>query len=743
MLFYFSCVQSSPAAEVSTGFTVRDAIGAQVVIAHGPSPALLSPDGHYVAIHTRRGDIDTDQLVDCVLLWRTADLAAFATQRTLATAPPSPQRYTRRASRPDGVISQLRWISNDSLVFLAEDPENTIQAFALEVRRFNRARKLTNSETDVVGFERFRGRTVYFAIEPPRHATSVVATGEPFSWLVNTNQPRWWSAALWTADEAGRNRRQLGPYTALRSDYRRAWPSPNGQYVVTLTPAVNAPPYWSAYSTALPELNYALNPTADPSSLALMARPQFSLIDLTSGQTRPLLDAPVNSAGLEQLPTEAFWTSDSSTVILSNTLLPVSHAGTSPHEVEHQTTITIVDIRSHQARRLYGLDLHTLTELRDIAPSSRRGRFELEWQPARNSLRLREWRGDALALEEEILTEASPSLVPDVQAPHEATVTVVLRQTQNAPPTLWVNVENYPPFLLLDLNPNWAQRTFGHAETVTWTVSSGRRVTGALIYPTGYEPGQRYPLVVQTHGFDPNEFLTDGPFGATSAFAAQPLANAGFVVLQVPEQQAITVDRQEATNVAHIYIAGVRHLVELGVADENHVGIIGWSRTGFHVLAALTQSPQTFKAALISDAVQFTYSQALWLANAPNAASEFERINGSALPHSNSFDEWAQGSPLYAAIDTPNLPPIRIESIADVTLMWETFARLHAAGHPIEHILYPNGAHVLALPSERLESQGGMVDWFSFWLREGPVSDATRLQRWTALREQQGFVPTE
>ncbi len=38
---------------------------------------------------------------------------------------------------------------------------------------------------------------------------------------------------------------------------------------------------------------------------------------------------------------------------------------------------------------------------------------------------------------------------------------------------------------------------------------------------------------MQTHGHSSEEFLLDGPSGVTTAFAAQPLAGVGFLVLQL------------------------------------------------------------------------------------------------------------------------------------------------------------------------------------------------------------------
>src|SRR2546428_3871988 len=51
----------------------------------------------------------------------------------------------------------------------------------------------------------------------------------------------------------------------------------------------------------------------------------------------------------------------------------------------------------------------------------------------------------------------------------------------------------------------------------------GSRVHAGLYFPAGYVSGRKYPLVVQTHGFDPKSFWIVVSF--TTALARQALAS--------------------------------------------------------------------------------------------------------------------------------------------------------------------------------------------------------------------------
>src|SRR5207253_2137263 len=86
--------------------------------------------------------------------------------------------------------------------------------------------------------------------------------------------------------------------------------------------------------------------------------------------------------------------------------------------------------------------------------------------------------------------------------------------------------------LLLDLNPQFNQLAFGTVKTVEWQVD-GITMIGGLYLPPDYVRGKRYPLVIQTHGYNPTAFSMDGiPDEWTNGFAARPLASRGIIVLQ-------------------------------------------------------------------------------------------------------------------------------------------------------------------------------------------------------------------
>src|SRR5690606_29568309 len=63
---------------------------------------------------------------------------------------------------------------------------------------------------------------------------------------------------------------------------------------------------------------------------------------------------------------------------------------------------------------------------------------------------------------------------------------------------------------LLNLNPQLVGLELGCQEEIAWRAANGSEVRGGLYYPTGYERGKRYPLVIQTHGYKRDMFAADG-----------------------------------------------------------------------------------------------------------------------------------------------------------------------------------------------------------------------------------------
>ena len=317
-------------------------------------------------------------------------------------------------------------------------------------------------------------------------------------------------------------------------------------------------------------------------------------------------------------------------------------------------------------------------------------------------------------------------------------IAVTLEEDMNASPKLFVrDLQTGQKSLLLDFNPQFKDLKFGRVQNVTFEATDGHKVRAGLYLPPDYMQGKRYPLVIQTHGWDPERFWIDGMY--SSASAAQPLAGRGIVVLQLDEASTVGTP-EDYREKASAYEGAIDYLDRLGVVDRDHVGVIAFSRPGLGVEYALTHSKYHFAAATLADHSDGGYFAYLSLLPGWSWTSlDHEAINGG-VPFGDGLAAWVKNSPSFqlAKVTTP----VREEAYSSLSLTgaWEWFAGLSRLGKPVELIYIPDGEHVLVKPWDRMVSQQGNVDWFSFWLQgyEDPdAAKAEQYKRWRDLRKLQ------
>jgi len=293
---------------------------------------------------------------------------------------------------------------------------------------------------------------------------------------------------------------------------------------------------------------------------------------------------------------------------------------------------------------------------------------------------------------------------------------------------------------------------FGRVEIVEWS-AKGVPVVGGLYLPPDWTPGKRYPLVIQTHGFQPDEFSMDGIPEWGSAFAARALAAKGFIVLQAVhiKDQAMedpyknkgqfgATDAQAGRNLnAVAYESAVDYLDKRGMIDRTRVGIVGFSRTVQSVTYLLTHSKCHFAAASLVDGVDAGYLQEFVF---PDIAYDGDSTNGGASPFGNGLKAWLRESPSFSLgnVDTP----VRLLGLRPSGIMqqWEWYAGLALQNKPVDFTFLldadnDGSNHLLTKPWQRKIAQEGMVDWFRFWLMGEKDPDPTKAEqyvRWEKLR---------
>ncbi len=173
---------------------------------------------------------------------------------------------------------------------------------------------------------------------------------------------------------------------------------------------------------------------------------------------------------------------------------------------------------------------------------------------------------------------------------------------------------NSQPRRLTDLSGALlAQRELGRVEEIEYASSAdGRPIQGWIVYPPGFDPGKRYPLLLEIHG---------GPFAAYGPhFAAeiQLYAAQGYVVLYTNPRGSTSYGAEFANLIHQNYpskdyddlMSGVDAVIKRGAIDTDNLFVTGGSGGGV-LTAWIIGKTDRFRAAVVAKPVINWFSHAL------------------------------------------------------------------------------------------------------------------------------------
>ncbi|WP_460874950.1 S9 family peptidase [Rhodanobacter koreensis] len=267
--------------------------------------------------------------------------------------------------------------------------------------------------------------------------------------------------------------------------------------------------------------------------------------------------------------------------------------------------------------------------------------------------------------------------------------------TANHPSELYVlDSVNAKPRRLSNVNAFIDSLDLGRTESIEWNGPDGFHEDGVLVYPVGYQPGRKYPLVLVIHG---------GPTIATNAGfqrLAQLLAAKGFLVFQpnyrgspnLGDAYQHGIYRNTGDGPGKDVMAGLAAVEKLGMVDESRIGVSGWSYGGY-MTAWLTSHYDVWKAAVAGAPVTD------WLMD--NSISYYQEgdayLFGSSPWTDEGWDIWRAQSPI-TYVRNVKAPTLILGDVMDTNVpivnAEEWYHGLRDNGVAVEFYAYPETSHL-------------------------------------------------
>ncbi len=248
---------------------------------------------------------------------------------------------------------------------------------------------------------------------------------------------------------------------------------------------------------------------------------------------------------------------------------------------------------------------------------------------------------------------------------------------------------------------------------ITARSSDGQQVEAFVLFPPGYKPGRRYPLVLDIHG---------GPNGAhpQAGFTMRPqaMAAAGYVVALPNPRGSLGYGEAFMHAVVNDWGGGdfddlmavVDALVHRRVADPERLFVMGYSYGGFMTAWTIGHTDR-FRAALIGAPVANHVGM-----RGTSDIPQFSDYHIGGSPYDNA-EEWRARSPVT---HLPNATAAVLIEHHEGDLRCpigqaeEIFQNLKLLGKEVEFLRYPGGSHGwhTHAPSQDVDLMTRAIAWF-------------------------------
>ncbi|MDX6531676.1 MAG: hypothetical protein QOH41_3966 [Blastocatellia bacterium] len=266
-----------------------------------------------------------------------------------------------------------------------------------------------------------------------------------------------------------------------------------------------------------------------------------------------------------------------------------------------------------------------------------------------------------------------------------------------------------------------AELEIAQTEEVGFKSKDGTEVHGLLTYPLGYVKGTKVPLLLRIHG---------GPNGQDQhsfSVERQVFAANGYAVLAVNYRgssgRGQKYSRAIAADWGHYEVedlqAGVDHMIQMGVADPDRLGVGGWSY-GAILTDYMIASDTRFKGATSGAGTAFTVA----FYGTDQYIIQYDYEIGPPW-NPKAWETYQKISYPFLHADRIKTPTLFLGGERDFNVPvqggQQMYQALRSLGIDTQLIIYPNENHGITRPSYVRDRYERYLAWYDKYVKKSPA----------------------
>ena len=265
-----------------------------------------------------------------------------------------------------------------------------------------------------------------------------------------------------------------------------------------------------------------------------------------------------------------------------------------------------------------------------------------------------------------------------------------------------------------------AEFQLGETEEVNFKSKDGTAVNGLLTYPVGYVKGTKVPLLLRIHGGpnaqDQHSFSLERQMFAAHGYAVLAVNYRGSAGRGQKFSRAIFADwgNYEVQDL----LAGVDHVIKMGVADPDRLGVGGWSYGGI-LTDYLIATDNRFKAATSGAGTAFTVA----FYGTDQYIIQYDYEIGPPW-NPKAWETYVKISYPFLHADRIQTPTLFLGGERDFNVpvqgSQQMYQALRSLGIDTQLIIYPNENHGIQRQSYQRDRMERYLAWYDKYIKKAP-----------------------